>query len=81
VRDVAKGVGMKVVELLHQKANFANAAMEMSYRVPPGFPGDGGSVAHEVVSPNLTIGRQTLLNQRDEMRVLLGGDGTAELFV
>jgi hypothetical protein len=82
VKSVQLGGRTIAVVLLHQKADFANAAMETGHRVPPGLPGDGArAAAYEVVSPDLTIGWKTLLNQRDEMRVLLGGDGAAELFV
>jgi hypothetical protein len=68
--------------LLHGSSNIADASMKTNHRVLPGFPGMGtGPAAQEIVGPNLTVGWQTLLNQCDEMCVLRGRDGTAELFV
>jgi hypothetical protein len=63
-------------------ANIADASMKTNHRVLPDFPGMGtGPAAQEVVGPNLTVGWQTLLDQCDEMCVMRGRDGTAELFV
>jgi hypothetical protein len=56
--------------LLHGSANLADTAVESVQRLLPGFPGDGfGASLEEIVSPDLTISVQTLLDQRDEMRV------------
>jgi hypothetical protein len=60
--------------LLHGSANLADTAVESVQRLLPGFPGDGfGASLEKIVSPDLAIGVQTLLDQRDEMRVLFGG--------
>jgi hypothetical protein len=68
--------------LLHGSANLADAAVELVQRLLPGFSGDGfGASLEEIVSPDLTISVQTLLNQRDEMRVLFGGDRAIEALV
>jgi hypothetical protein len=60
----------------------SDTAVETVQRLLPGFPGDGlGASLEEVASPYLTIGVQTLLDQRDEMRVLFGGDRAIEPLV
>jgi hypothetical protein len=65
--------------LLHESANLADAAVESVQCLLPGFPGDGfGASLEDIVGPDLTISVQTLLDQRDEMRVLFGGDRAIE---
>jgi hypothetical protein len=71
-----------VLVLLHGRANLADTAVESIQRLLPGFPRDRfGASLKEIVSPDLTIGVQTLLDQRDEVRMLIGGDRAIEPLV
>jgi hypothetical protein len=68
--------------LLHGSANLADTAVESVQRLLSGFPRDRfGASLEEIVSPNLTIGVQMLLDQRDEVRMLIGGDRAIEPLV
>ena len=68
--------------LLHGSANLADTAVESVQRLLPGFPRDRfGASLEEIVSPDLTIRVQTLLDQRDEVRMLIGGDRAIEPLV
>jgi hypothetical protein len=57
------GVAITLV-LLHGSANIADATMKTNHRVLRGFSGMGtGPAAQEVVSPNLTVEWQILLDR------------------
>jgi hypothetical protein len=82
-RIVVDLVGVTIaLVLLHGSANLADTAVELVQRLLPGFPGDGpGATLEKIVSSDLTVGVQTLLNQRDEISVLFGGDRAIEPLV